>query len=152
VVDDAENERKLFVRAKNNVSARSKDKTLAYRFGAREVGKDDETGETIMAPYILWESDYVDVTAVEAMQAAVDNKSPGARDEAKRLLGDMLAKGPVLKTEIEEAAEANGISEKTLYRAKKDLGVEAVKDRTKSDGKWYWQLLSSSPPKHCGEV
>jgi len=36
VIDDPENGRKLFVRAKNNVSARSKDKTLAYRFGARD--------------------------------------------------------------------------------------------------------------------
>ena len=65
------------------------------------------------------------MTAMEAMQAAVDNKSPGARDTAKKFLGDMLAKGPVLKTEIEEAAEANSISEKTLRRAKDDLGVLA---------------------------
>jgi hypothetical protein len=140
VIDDAENGRKLFVRAKNNVSARSKDKTLAYRFGAREVGKDEESGETIIAPYILWEPEYVDVTAVEAMQAAVDNKSPGARDEAKKFLADTLAKGPVLKAEIEEAAEANSISEKTLRRAKVDLGVIAEKDRSKADGKWYWKL------------
>jgi hypothetical protein len=43
VIDDSENGRKLFVRAKNNVSARSKDKTLAVailnepRARAREV-------------------------------------------------------------------------------------------------------------------
>jgi putative DNA primase/helicase len=143
VIDDSENGRKLFVRAKNNVSARSKDKTLAYRFGAREVGKDEETGETIIAPYIIWEPEYVNVTAMEAMQAAVDNRSPGARDEAKKFLGDMLVKGPVLKTEIEEAAEANSISEKTLRRAKVDLGVIAEKDRSKADGKWYWKLPPS---------
>jgi hypothetical protein len=58
----------------------------------------------------------------------------------------MLAKGPVLKTEIEEAAEANSISEKTLRRAKGALGVIAAKDRSKPDGKWYWKL----PPPAMG--
>jgi putative DNA primase/helicase len=140
VIDDAKNERKLFVRAKNNVAAKSKNKTLAYRFGGREVGKDEETGEQIMASHIIWETEYVDVTAVEAMQAAAETKSPAAKDEAMKFLRDMLAEGPVLKTEIEEAAKANGISERTLFRAKKDLDVRADKDRTKADGKWTWQL------------
>ena len=57
---------------------------------------------------------------MEAAQAAVDNRS-GALDAAKKVLGEMLAKGPALKTEIEEAAEANSISEKTLRRAKGTL-------------------------------
>jgi putative DNA primase/helicase len=145
VIDDTENERKLFVRAKNNVAAKTKNKTLAYRFGARMVGKDEDTGDDIIAPYVLWEPQYVDVTAVEAMQAAVESKSPAARDEAKKFLSDILAKGPVLKTEIEEAAEANGIAEKTLYRAKSDLKVIAVKDRTKHEGKWTWELPPPEP-------
>jgi putative DNA primase/helicase len=145
VIDDTENERKLFVRAKNNVAAKTKNKTLAYRFGARMVGKDEDTGDDIMAPYVLWEPQYVDVTAVEAMQSAVESKSPAARDEAKKFLSDILAKGPVLKTEIEEAAEANGIAEKTLYRAKSDLKVIAVKDRTKHEGKWTWELPPPEP-------
>jgi putative DNA primase/helicase len=121
VIDDAENKRKLFVRAKNNVAAKSKNQTLSYRFGVRTVGTDEATGATIEAPYILWESEYVDVTAVEAMQAAAESKSPAAKNEAMKFLGDMLATGPVLKTEIEETAKANGISERTLFRAKRDL-------------------------------
>jgi hypothetical protein len=151
VVDDAENERKLFVRAKNNAAAKSKNKTLAYRFGARGVGHDADTGEEIVAPYILWEPDYVDVTAMEAMQAAADHKSPAARDEAKKFLADMLAKGPVPKTEVEEAAEANGISERTLRRAKADLQVVADKDRTKQDGKWFWKLPEGTPRRHWSD-
>jgi hypothetical protein len=151
VIDDAENERKLFVRAKNNVAAKTRNKTLAYRFGAREVGKDEETGEPITAPHILWETKYVDVTAIEAMQAAAETKSPAAKDEAMKFLSDMLAKGPVLKTEIEEAAEANGISDRTLFRAKRDLKVRAEKDRTKADGKWTWQLPPDQTPKYWSE-
>jgi putative DNA primase/helicase len=137
VVEDAENDRKLLVKAKNNLAA-SGNKSLAYRFGGREVGVDAKTGQTIFAPHILWEDHHVDVTAAEAMEAAT-TKSAGARDEAKIFLTDILANGPVLKTEIEEAAEANGIAGRTLFRAKKDLNIEVDKDR-KKDGKWYWRL------------
>jgi hypothetical protein len=42
---------------------------------------------------------------------------------------------PVGKTEIEEAAKAEGISERTLYRAKRELkNIMAKKDAV--DGKW----------------
>jgi hypothetical protein len=84
------------------------------------------------------------------MQAAAESKSPAAKNEAMKFLGDMLATGPVLKTEIEETAKANGISERTLFRAKRDLKVRADKDRTKPDGKWTWQLPPDPTPKDWG--
>src|SRR5262249_4359916 len=99
VVDDAENDRKLFVKAKNNLAAAG-NKSLAYHFGGREVGTDPKTGQTIFAPHILWEKDHVDVTASEAMQANANKSSPSARDEAKKFLTDILANGPVPTTEI----------------------------------------------------
>jgi hypothetical protein len=77
---------------------------------------------------------------MEAMQAAGNCKSPTARDAAKKFLSDMLAGGPVLSTEIEEAAKANGIAERTLFRAKSDLRVVAIKDRSNPRGPWLWQL------------
>jgi topoisomerase IA-like protein len=64
------------VRAKNNLSTASKDKALAYHFGARIVGSDPNSGKEIWAPHVMWEPDYVDVTATQAMQAAADNRSP----------------------------------------------------------------------------
>jgi putative DNA primase/helicase len=136
-VDDAENNRKLLVRAKNNL-APNDNKTLAYHFSTRVVGRDRKTGREISAPYIIWEPQHVDVTAIEAMQAATQSKSPTARDDAKQFLLDILAKGPVSKNEIDEAAEANGISVRTLFRAKTDLGIEAKKDGLR--GGWTWQL------------
>ena len=137
VVDDAENKRKLVVKAKNNLSSDAHDRALAYRFGVREVGIDEETAEIISAPYILWEKDHVDMSATEAMQQAA-NKSSSARDEAKRFLADMLAAGPVLKSEIEEAAGANGIKDRTLFRAKDELGITAKKDGP--NGGWRWHM------------
>jgi putative DNA primase/helicase len=126
VVDDEGNKRKLFVKGKNNLAPRSQ-KALAYSFGAREVGNDPRSGKPMSAPHILWHPEHVDVTATEAMQAATETKSPVARDDAKKFLLDILAKGPVPKAEIEEAAEANGIAERTLFRAKSELKVEAKK-------------------------
>ncbi len=141
VVDDAENKRKLFVKGKNNLAADA-NKALAYRFVARKVGKDRQTGQEIWAPHIEWEPDHVDITATEAMAAT---KSPAARDEAKELLRDILAAGPVLKTDIEEAAEANCIASRTLRRAKDQLGITANKDGP--NGKWRWHLPDKTASK-----
>jgi putative DNA primase/helicase len=138
VINDAANKRRLFVRVKNNLAATGSDKTLAYRFGARHVADDPETGKEIWAPHIIWEPKYVDMTAIEAMQAATQSKSTTARDDAKQFLLDVLGKGPVSSNEIAEEAEANGISRPTLFRAKTDLKIKAKKDGVR--GGWVWQL------------
>jgi hypothetical protein len=137
VVDDPENKRKLLVRGKNNLVSRNLG-ALAYNFGVQDVGTDPETGEPIRAPHILWHAKHVEVTASEAMQAANGGKAPGARDEAKVFLKDFLASGPKLSVEIEEAAEADGISRRTLFRAKRELTVTARKNG--ENGGWTWQL------------
>ena len=142
VVDDAENDRKLLVKAKNNLAAAG-NKALAYHFGGREVGKDPESGETIFAPHILWENEHVEVTASEAMQANANKSSPSARDEAKKFLTDILANGPVPATEIEDAANGNAISKRTLERAKRELGITAEK----KNGQWYWRLPDAAKVK-----
>jgi putative DNA primase/helicase len=136
VVDDAEHKRKLFVKAKNNL-ATSDNKSLAFRFGVRDVGMDDQTGEVITAPYIRWEGEHVEVTASQAMAAT---KSPGARDQAKKFLADFLADGPVLKIDVEEAADAHAISHRTLVRAKDELSVIVEKEKGVANGKWVWRL------------
>jgi DNA polymerase len=138
VVNDTEHGRKLFVKGKNNL-APADQKALAYSFSTREVGTDAKTGEIIRAPHIVWEQEHVDVTASEAMQAAAESKSPAARDTAKTFLKNVLSAGPVAAAEIEEAAEANGIAKRTLYRAKAELGVQAVKDGPMKDGQRTWR-------------
>jgi len=71
-VDDAENKRKLLVRAKNNLAPATK--ALAYSFSVREVGRDPKTDQTVHAPHIIWHPKHVDVTATGAMQAATEAK------------------------------------------------------------------------------
>jgi hypothetical protein len=45
------------------------------------------------------------------------------RERAEELLRDLLANGPQLQTVIHAQADANGISERTLARAKQALGI-----------------------------
>ena len=136
VVDDAEHRRKLFVKAKNNLAI-GDDKSLAFRFGQRDVGADQRTGEVIRAPRIVWEDSHVEVTASQAMAST---RSPGARDQAKKFLSELLASGPMPKSEIEEAADAHGISHRTLVRAKDELSLVVEKERGVPNGKWMWHL------------
>ena len=140
VVDDVEVEhRRLFVKAKNNLSPDNS--ALSYMTGARKVGEDEETGEEIFAPYIIWGAEHVKVTATEAMQAEAEGgQSKHARNEATDFLRSRLASGPVERNELKEEADANGISYSTLKRAKKELNVEAVKGRGSTHGKWLWSL------------
>jgi hypothetical protein len=150
VVNDPENKRKLLVRGKNNLaSSANVDKALAYRFGVREVGIDQRNNKPIIAPHILFEPDYVDVTATEAMLAASENKSPAARDEAKKFLQDLLTKGPMAVNEIEDAAGGNGIAWRTVQRIKRDLGIISRKDGL--EGGWTWQLPDRPKQPHWND-
>ena len=45
-----------------------------------------------------------------------------------------VAKGPKPATEVKAEAAAAGISERTLWRAKRDRAVVALKEH----GVWYW--------------
>jgi hypothetical protein len=149
VVDDMEVEhRRLFVKAKNNLSADNK--ALSYMTGARKVGEDEETGEEISAPYIIWGAEHVKVTATEAMQAEAEGRqSKQARHEASEFLQSRLAGGPVMADDLKEEAEANGISWRTLKRAKKKLNIETKKEKGNTRGKWFWSLPSR--PHHYGD-
>jgi hypothetical protein len=143
VIDDPENNRKLVVRAKNNLAdAEQKKKSLAFHFDVKQVGTDPRNGKPIEAPFIVWEPGYVDVTASEALSALNENKSPSAVEDAKQFLHDMLvaAGGRAPRADIEEVAEAEKISDRTLRRAKKALKIRAEKDRTVIEGKWFWML------------
>jgi hypothetical protein len=73
-----------------------------------------------------------------------NNGSSSALELAKGFLSEMLATGPVLKSEIDDAAKANSISERTLARAKHDLGVVAKKSGFKEP--WLWELPPTVEP------
>jgi hypothetical protein len=142
IVHDRDNQRKLFVKGKNNL-APAEQKTLAFGFDAREVGVSKKTGRAIQAPFIVWHSEPVDITATEALQAAAENKSPSARDNAKQFLEALLSNGPIGSTKVQEAAKENGISTGTLRRAQKELRIDVRQDGPpdeKGHSTWQWHL------------
>jgi hypothetical protein len=141
VVDDSDNQRKLFVKGKNNLAPKEQ-MTLAFGFAEREVGTDKRTRLPIRAPHIVWHPDPVDITATEALQAAAESKSPGARDIAKTIIQALLGNGPMEADEMHAAGKANGISRATLRRAKEELKINVKHDGPIVNGQrsWRWHL------------
>jgi putative DNA primase/helicase len=127
VTEEPETDRRLLLSVKNNLGPKAQG--IGYRIGTRLVTRG------IMAPYILWDDAPVDVTANQALAAsAAALKDGGALRNAKEFLRELLANGPIDAKHGEEAAKANGISERTLNRAKSDLGVKARK--SEFEGGW----------------
>jgi putative DNA primase/helicase len=136
VLDDPEDKNsKLFVKAKNNLARDTK--ALRYGMGVKKVGHDAKLGVDIIAPFIVWHPQYVEITANEAMAAAGGHI---AKREAREFLLERLETGPAKQNDVLDEAKQEGIAEKTLRRAKKDLGVKSRKERGKIDGEWLWEL------------
>jgi DNA polymerase len=139
-VDDPENENAyLFVKAKGNLAPRDLP-ALRYTISVRQVGFDRKLNRPIEAPFILWDDNGVQITALEAMEAAAGGSRGNARDEAEEFLRSKLANGPVPADEIYAEAKAQCIAIATLKRAKKDLHVVSEKERGKIEGEWCWRL------------
>jgi hypothetical protein len=120
-----------------NTIGSSREKSALSLNHSPKISTGKRSRPDIWAPHIVWHEEYIDVTASEAMQSASGNKAPAARDDAKKFLEEFLAGGPMLQTELIEAAKANCISEKTLRRAKGELDVRARKKCM--DGGWRWR-------------
>ena len=82
-------------------------------------------------------------------------REPLERDEAERLLLELLGNGPRSATEIYAQAEDAGIGERTLKRAKKNLGIESFRQGEQGEiggGSWYWRFkgatIKGATPTH----
>jgi hypothetical protein len=88
---------------------------------------------------VEWEPGEVNLTADEILAAS--NAGPEdrtRREEARNFLRVYLSDGPHPVENVIKAAKSVGISEKTLRRAAKDLGVRSDKDGF--SGGWTWGL------------
>jgi hypothetical protein len=73
---------------------------------------------------------------------------------AEEFLQKGLAKGPVLVSELEAAAQAAGLLRhgqrithaKPFKRAKKSLSIQSVRNGFGSDGEWLWRLEKQPTP------
>jgi hypothetical protein len=76
----------------------------------------------------------------EDLLAVTERVAPRARDEAADFIRQELAAGPVPAAEMTTRAAALGIAEKTLKRAKQEVGVRSGKGKGSQTGAWYWEL------------
>lgn len=111
---------------------------LAYRLEQTIVG---EPGQGIVASRVKWEPNPVTITASLAADAASGSDKGFPREEAKDFLRQMLADGDVDVDIVNAQAKALGIAEKTLKRARTDLGVQATRvGGLGSEGVWKLSL------------
>jgi hypothetical protein len=133
--------RTLFTNPKNN--AHKTMPTLAYEIGEIVVGQDQQTGETIAAPRVIWGQEVVNINADQALAAAKPRK---ARDETqakvqaflREMLVEAVSRGNprIEEKHIREQGEQRGFTIKQLRTAKEKLGIKS--EKTGFDGGWVW--------------
>ena len=126
--DPADKDLRLLAGVKTNLGPAPS--TLGYRIRVKEI-------EQQAVPYIEWLDEPVQVDADE-MLAPAKSPAAGARDAAAEWLQAYLADGPRLKGELSVDSANAGIAEKTLDRAKQQLGV--VSRKRGMGGPWLWCL------------
>ena len=77
-------------------------------------------------------------TAADLMGGMTDDHSAVA--EAEYVLYSILVEGPVPAKECIKLASEAGVSERTLKRAKKRMGVPSWKEESGKKCKWLWEL------------
>jgi hypothetical protein len=121
--DDATGERRVLAVAKGNLEG-----------SVPSLGFTLEGGAARGAPRVVWQGP-VEQTAASLLAA----RQAGRRDEveeARAFLAAALAAGPLPAREVLAAAEQAGVAERTLRRAKRELGVEA----RKTSAGWCWGM------------
>jgi hypothetical protein len=89
---------------------------------------------------VVWDAEPVHFTADEAIQSeATEAKCTSAVEEVADWLQEVLIDGPRPADEVIKLAKAEGFAERTLRRARKRLGIKAMK----REGGWFLSL----PPK-----
>ena len=84
------------------------------------------------------------MSAKDLLATPQDQEHADARSEAVEFLECVLADGPVPASRVKEEAEDAGISESTLKRAKKVVGVITYRENEAGEkrgaGRWMWKL------------
>jgi len=140
ITKDSENPtRRLFLPLKNNVG--NDQSGLAFSIQSKEVKSQEENIETSC---VIWESQVVTITADQAMSAGNSNEVTTI-DEATVWLRDLLKDEStgVNRRDIMKAAEAMGFKERTIYHAKRNLGVKVTQFGFGKEKNSRWSLDES---------
>lgn len=121
------------------VLARAKSNIADDQGGVGYVIEPCTVGDGIETTRVLW-GDRIEGSAREIL-AEVESAGDEQRSEhedAEHFLLDLLAGGPVPVKQVKADANGAGYAWRTIERAKKSLGVDAVKVGMKEG--WVWQL------------
>ena len=127
--DPSDNERRLLLAVKNNLAADTFGR--AFRIVERRLE---------------WERDAVLVTPDEVLAAETAARQKSSRlQDAISFLKQKLAGGAVAADEIKVRGEAEGLSERTLTRAKSEAQIGSKKFKTDRGSQWFWYLPGMEP-------
>ena len=130
-IEETETGRSLLLPVKNNLGPKADG--IGFRIEPMITGKGIPTSR------IAWDLLPVLMTANEAVRAAAEEgRSGGASHAAEQFLRGYLEARPMPADGVMKAAEANGISKRTLDRAKAKLGI--IVEKTGYQGQWTWRL------------
>jgi hypothetical protein len=138
----------FFITPKTSHSDRALARTLAFRIEAVPIGWNAAKEREIRAPRIVWETEPIDLTADEAVQA---NKfTPLDRRKArsvsvKEFLRDILAAGPVARNTVVERGAEKGFSLRQLQAALKAIDGKTFKALGDQPTPWFWCLPEHKP-------
>jgi putative DNA primase/helicase len=144
VTDDPENERRLLVKAKNNLAPDVK--ALSYTIRPVHAGTDHRDGREIYAPRIDWGYEHVEISAVQAMRAEANGTAAvNPRKAAKEFMIKLLTEnGEMLHEDVVQAIKGEPFSMSTVKNIKKEAGIESAKGKGSMTGKWVWRLAEAA--------
>ena len=95
---------------------------------------------------VTWDVAGGDITAETLLQSA-GPEDRGEQRDAMDFLQDLLEDGsPMKSTDVMRAANREGISSRSVWRAKRRLGIRASKQGFGKDGFWLWSLDPCQTP------
>ena len=149
VASDEEQEgRRLMLPLKNNIGPDQSG--FCFRIESVSLASGIDTSR------IAWDSTPVTMTADDVREDGLgaessDSDDRSALDEAKDFLCEMLSRGAVEGKTIYRQADNAGHAKRTIYRAKRALGIRSSK--TTLTGPWRWELPPNvaKDPEECHE-
>lgn len=132
--DGRETGRMLFLDVKRNIGGRHEGQ--AYTIEGKTLPPNGTTRlKAVETSRVVW-GEGTAVTPDEALAERRPRKQSPAANAAVDFLVDLLARGPVLSTDVKDAAEGAGHAWATLRRASEKVGVV----NTQKQRQWWWSL------------
>src|ERR1700722_13275346 len=127
---------RILIRAKSNIGPDEG----GYVYDLEQI----ELSEySILASRVLW-GEAVDGTAREVLAEAESDGERSPREDAKGFLRSFLSEGPAAAKEVQAAARGEGISLRTLERAKAELRIRTFRVGFGKDSVFQWELSENN--------